>query len=75
MKRRNLAVKLKTMNLRPDKYFEEMQPVGYIHSNDLTLGIRTHSEISTKYKPPSWHNLKERCRNVQGDSEVFVNSW
>lgn len=60
------------MNLRPDKYFEEMQPVGSIHGNDLTQGIETHSEISTKNKPPRWHVLKELRRNVQRDSEVFV---
>lgn len=34
--KRILAARLKTMNPRPDKHFEEMQAVGGIHGNDLT---------------------------------------
>lgn len=54
------------MNWGPDKQFEDMQAVGNIHGNDPTQGIETHSEISTKKKPPGWPVLRS-CAEMAED--------
>lgn len=62
--KRNVALKPKTMNLRPDKYSEKMHSAGNTHGNALSQAPETHSEIGTKNKPPSQPVPKQLRRNV-----------
>lgn len=60
------------MNLRPDKYFEEMQPVRNVHGNDWSQEIETRSEISIKNKLYTglFRAAAERFKSGEGQGSI-----
>lgn len=72
--KRNLALRLKTMNSGSEKYFEYCT-TGNIHDNDLSQEFGAHSEIFTKNKLPGCCILKQLSEMSKEVSEAFGKRW